>query len=161
MEFQTDREKYIWLAAWIDTEGNISLQKRNDEKYRNRGSFFPYMAITNTDENVLPTLIEITKGKERWSRQQKNGWRDKYKLYMGPNRCRELLPQIIPFLVVKQKQGQLLLKALVLLRENMCLAGNRGIQKEVNRTQLKNNFDQLNAIYEEMKKLNRRGQCQV
>ena len=69
-------------------------------------------------------------------------------------KCRILLPAIRPFLVVKQRQADLVIEALQLLEENRRWAGGGKVQY---RDRIDANFVQLSHIYAELRTLNRRG----
>jgi hypothetical protein len=152
--FETDRERYIWLAAWVDTEGNISIARREGEKYRNRSFWLPYIAIANTSLEAVAVLQSVTGGTVRTVQRRKEGWRDRHTVYVSPAKCRVLLPAIRPFLVVKQRQADLIIEALHLLEDNRRWAGGGKAQY---RDRIDANFARLSQIHQEMRGLNRRG----
>jgi hypothetical protein len=151
--FETDRERHIWLAAWVDAEGNISMDRRQGERYRNRSFWLPYVAIVNTSPAAVGMLQSVTGGTVRMEQRRKAGWRDRYVVYVSPGKCRILLPAIRPFLVVKQRQADLVIEALQLLEENRRWAGGGKAQY---RERIDANFVQLSQIHAELRALNRR-----
>jgi hypothetical protein len=152
--FETDRERHIWLAAWLDAEGHISMDRREGERYRNRSFWLPYVAIVNTCPAAVGVLQSVTDGAVRIEQRRKAGWRDRYVVYISPAKCRILLPAVRPFLVVKQRQADLLIEALHLLEDNRRWAGGGKAQY---RERIDANFVQLRHIYAELRALNRRG----
>ncbi len=80
-----------------------------------------------------------------------------YELYISPNQCRELLPLIRPFLVLKHRQADLLLEALEIIRSNVHLTGGSGEVRERNRRLLEENFAKLENIHQNLTTLNMRG----
>lgn len=156
-EFETERERHIWLATWIDTEGNITLQKRDGSQYRNKSFWLPWLYITNTSLPAILELQTVTGATMRTRKRAGTNWKDKYELYISPNKCRELLPRIRPFLVIKQRQADLMLEALELLRDNMRHSGGSGEVRVKNHEVIDRNFARLNEIHQELAVLNRRG----
>ena len=152
--FETDRERQIWLAAWLDAEGNISMDRRDGEQYRNRSFWLPYVAIVNTSPAAVEVLQSVTGGTVRIDLRRKAGWRDRYVVYVSPAKCRILLPAIRPFLLVKQRQADLVIEALHLLEDNRRWAGGGKAQY---RERIDANFVQLSHIHAELRALNRRG----
>ncbi|HKF39280.1 MAG TPA: hypothetical protein VKB35_20455 [Ktedonobacteraceae bacterium] len=153
-EFETEREKYIWLAAWMDTEGNFSLQKRDGSQVRNQSYWLPFMNITNTDRGVIDALRDLTQAAITTVKRKEEHWRDRYVLYFSPQKCRLWIPRIYPFLVIKQRHAELMLEALKLLKDNQRWAG-RG--KSMYRERIDANFARLSLIHEELRELNARG----
>ena len=156
-EFELEREKHIWLATWIDTEGNITLQKRDGSQYHNKSFWLPWMYITNTSLPVIVELQAVTGATMRTRKRAGTNWNDKYELYISPNKCRELLPSIRPFLVIKQRHADLMLEALALLRDNLRHSGGSGEARVENHEVVDRNFARLGEIHQELAALNRRG----
>ena len=159
-EFTTEREKYIWIAAWIDTEGSINLHRQRGAEYSFGFGWRPSISIGNTNEGVLITLAYlIGKGNIRLKKRATALLTHKpmYELYISPNQCRELLPLIRPFLVLKHRQADLLLEALEIIRSNVHLTGGAGEVRERNHRLLEENFAKLENIHQNLTTLNMRG----
>jgi hypothetical protein len=83
--------------------------------------------------------------------------KDKYELYISPNKCLEMVPRIRPFLIIKQRQADLMLEALALLRDNLRHSGVSGEARAKNHELIARNFARLSEIHQELSALNRRG----
>jgi hypothetical protein len=156
-EFETEREKAIWLAAWIDAEGNISLQKREAHKVNRRGVWLPWIAISNTNLEVMQALSDASQGSIRVVRKATGKWRQTYNIYVSPNKCRKLLPLIRPFLVIKQRQADLMMEALDLLHDNLKATGGSGDIRVSRHERVDRNVHRLGEIHQELTRLNQRG----
>jgi len=153
-KFETNRESYIWLAAWMDTEGNFSLQRRDGSQVRNQSYWLPFMNITNTDIGVIEVLRDMTQATVTTVKRKEVRWKDRYVLYFSPQKCRLWIPRIQPFLVIKQRHADLMIEALGLLKDNQRWAGGG---KQMYREQIDANFARLSLIHEELRELNGRG----
>lgn len=112
-----------WLAALIDGEGSIMLIKRSPSPSQIRNSpsvvnnhhYRAQVGIYNTDLRLMEALKEKTGIRRVYThiRQAKeNHKRTAYRWNLVADECRELLPQLLPWLICKKEQAELLLQAL-------------------------------------------------
>jgi len=112
-----DKTKLAYFAGLVDGEGYISLCKQSDGKY-----LTPYLAITNTSENLMEWL-EKNFAKHHYKIHVKrqttlpSGKKitQKHELVWLTNRTTDvyvLLKAILPFLVIKRKQAEKVLEVL-------------------------------------------------
>jgi len=106
----TELEK-VWLAAMIDGEGSVGIyrSKRANHKYGYRWS--TTVSITNTNKDLMDRFAELS---DCWvSRRRVNGGSAKNR----PIHCVEIrytntrgfLEQILPYLIAKTKQAELVI----------------------------------------------------
>ena len=91
-----------WLAGFIDADGSIGLGGRQGSRYWLR----PMVQVGQASKAVLEHIVDLV-GEGSIG---KNSKRTFYNLRYGPTVFRWLLPQLIPYLVVKRKQAELLLE---------------------------------------------------
>jgi len=98
-----------YIAGIIDGEGNISLHMY-DGKGRTTKVLRPRVGVTNTSLELLEWLRKVIGfgyiDRHKESSEHKDTWR--YGLY-SVNDIRRLLEDILPYLVVKREQAELLL----------------------------------------------------
>ena len=109
-----------YVACALDTEGCVSLGYQTKIKgcsLKNpyRVKFQPHNHIVNTHKGWLEEIqrffnLGVLTKKSRVLLNRK----DIFILSFGPNDCRKILPQLIPFLIIKRKQAELLLEFLQL-----------------------------------------------
>lgn len=140
----TLREKQIILAAWIDTEGWVTLYKRHKSGYR------ASIGVCNTKEKAIDILHDWFGGLKVIDKPYHKNASPAYRLLFSEENCRRILSQILPFLILKRRHAELLYEALALHQYNRRLnhSGSDLIAK--NRTR-------LDEIYNELKILNARG----
>lgn len=104
----TDMEA-IWLAAMIDAEGHICLHKdrRPDSIY-----YFANVGVSNTHDGIVNRVAEIIG--PRWvkirSRKTKPGFRLLKAAEIQRVALSDVLRQVRPFLIAKQRQAELLME---------------------------------------------------
>lgn len=108
------REKLIWLAGFIDGEGCIGIQKAsNNVKY---SKYLPQIGIVNTCfktiEHIHEILNDLDIGHHIYARKVKSYKHlpQKELRFRGFKRCRKFLPLIIPFLVTKKEQAEVMME---------------------------------------------------
>lgn len=134
-----------YLAGLIDGEGYIGLAKPKRKTGPYKGSHYIYarMAIAMTTPMLNLIQEEYKIGKIYPPRPSKNKkHKDRLDWHIYSNECRSLLPLIIPYLKVKQKQAGLLL-------EYLKLADHK------DKSELYRN--KVNDIYLQLRLLNKRG----
>lgn len=98
-----------YLAGFVDAEGSLMIAKFRAASpgrwyYRARAS------LDNVDSQVLREIQRTYGGILFRPRRRKSGWRVVYKLVWTGDRTERLLHPILPHLLVKRKQGELLLR---------------------------------------------------
>ena len=146
----TDYERGF-LEGIIDGEGSLSLKKL---KRRTTGVWSVDVLIVNTSYELIEkvrgicerfsvnsgSIMEVT-GKKRQEAGDK--WKECYMYRIPTHIVRELLPQLT--LIAKERQRRLILVALELIGHHL----RRDRTEEENK--------ELEAVYDDLKELNRRG----
>lgn len=145
-----------YLAGFVDGEGCISLGIKRQPRTLKNGekvvyySWTAHMTVSNTHKDILDKLCdEWEVGRVNISRtthflrERGLNVKEAWVWVIEPNDMRILLPKLAPFLVVKQKQAYLLIEALKLM--------------EVRKGKTEDKKIRLREIYEENKKLNKKG----
>ena len=154
-------QRLAWLAALIDGEGSIMLNKRTfSEKaraIRRRSTHYrAVVSICNTDARLFVELTTQTNISRIYCHRVNGAAttlmkRQMWTWRMANDDIREWLPKIRPFLVMKGEQADLLLEALDI--KDQMVPGKVGFLP-VNRVLLS---ARLTEIYEKIRKLNTRG----
>lgn len=102
-----DERDRVWLAAIIDGEGSISVNRlraseRNDRK---RDSFGPYLRVHNTSEAIVQRCAQIT-GAGSVKVHDSRG-RPCHVWAVYGNTAREILREVYPHLTAKQHEARL------------------------------------------------------
>ena len=114
-----EKEWLAYLAGFFDGEGTISIHKHKETT--SRGYYFqPFFSVSNTNlealtfiKNKLGNIGNLHKTSTRKGELEK-GWKPAYRLDIGKrSHLLELLPKIIPYLIIKKKQSELLLQFLL------------------------------------------------
>jgi len=143
--FPCEETKYAYLAAAIDTEGCIGIERTH--RLNGKIAYVPYIIISNTNEDWI-IFLKNQFGGGFHAKHKNNGWGCKpisdWKI--RANKMREILPKIMPYLFIKRKQAEIVLKALEIIRDNW---GNHRRYEQ--------NLPKLESLWQECKKLNKRG----
>jgi len=135
MEGTSDDVKHLsdvekaYIACAIDCEGTISLR-------RHKKSWKPYMAITNTNKEFLENIRRMCNAGRIKAKKMRVLCRAGsvalvrycYDLIFNVREIERLLPQILPYLVIKRERAELLLRYFKLKKE-----GKRGKIEEIHR----------------------------
>ena len=95
----SEREKLIWLAGVIDCEGSITCSTTRVR-----------VAVTNARFELLRYIAANFGGKVyyRNARRAEDKWIAEWNIYYFP--ARNLADQLLPFLLLKREQAELLIK---------------------------------------------------
>lgn len=93
-----------YLAGLVDGDGALYIEKR-----RHRAHYRPFLIISNTHRAVV---YMCNKYGGCWYVQKFTEKQDQYVWKFTVKLCKFYLPQILPYLVIKAKQGVILLEAL-------------------------------------------------
>ena len=105
------KNKYAWLAGIIDGEGTITITRQ----WRTKSySYRPEIHITNTSSlmlNEAVSIMEIAVGKKPKIFSTNNGnKREVYRVrFQDRNSCFNLIKLLLPHLIAKKAQAELLL----------------------------------------------------
>lgn len=101
-----------WVAACLDCEGTITaFAKSNKHRGRTRGVGVA-VKVSMTALPVLQKLHSLCLGSLFGPVKAKRGHSDIYVWCLAANGCRYLLPQILPHLLLKRRQAEIVLQIL-------------------------------------------------
>jgi len=117
-----EKWKYIYLAGLTDGEGSFTVSKFERADRDRRIRYEPYMQITSSNREVMDWLVENFGGsyrasgrpraylesEQRWIIRTKPCW--SWLLHAGA--LRGILPEILPYLIIKKKEAEVMLEAL-------------------------------------------------
>lgn len=146
-----------YCAGIIDGEGCISLTiHRQLTKYGWKDQVCHKVYVANTNKRLLEWLVEITGlGKvKKYSQSKSTKWERFDSAKIKPlfvwaiwgNGIRQFLPQILPYLVIKQEHAELML-------ESLKVTGGQGYGSHLTEEQKQRRRE----IADRMKELNKRG----
>ena len=131
-----------WLSGIIDGEGSISLIKEKRPHFKAGCTYKARFNVGNTDLKLLKEAQKICGGGHICKRKPMENRKQFWTLDISANIIRDIFPQIK--LIAKEKQKQLLLKALLIIRRHITKTKPR-TNKEIK---------QLESIYQEIRKIN-------
>lgn len=106
-----------YIAGFIDGEGCISITKTKKRMAGGAPRYFPYLAITHTNLEILERLRSIYPiGRKISSRPLVTGRRQCYSIRWDGNELRRLLADLVPHLQEKRRQAELVLEFMKTLR---------------------------------------------
>lgn len=121
-----------WLAALIDGEGSVMLSKRvYAASAKNRFKNHHYRAVVvvyNTDLRLLEAIVEKTGIDRIYNHklpEKMNHKKEAYSWRMGANDIRIWGPLLLPWLIIKRAQMELLLEALAIAETNTPRKGEK------------------------------------
>lgn len=144
------REEFAYLAGLIDGEGSIRMQKTS---YKNQNpKYMPMVSVVNTNREVVDKVSRFL-GNSRVFECKGNGQIKMNKICFKTQKSglKPLLKQLeslLPFLIIKKKQAELLIKYIKGYNPTKQTAGGNGNY----RNEKENLFRE--SIYQELKKLN-------
>lgn len=109
-------QQIAYLAGLIDGDGHIALYRRKDLKATRGYTFTPVMGVTAKDKWFLEYLAQEFDAKVNIT-SVKSGFKESSvtsQIRWSSNRIRELLPRLIPYLILKKQEAILLEEALKL-----------------------------------------------
>lgn len=155
--------EWPWLAALIDGEGSIMLNKRtfsgNTSQTTKRTLRTPFRAVVsvyNTNYLLFEKLTETFPDRGRVYQHRVNGSpptprkRAAWSWRLANNGIRWALPQVRPYLVLKTQQADLLLEALEIKNTLTPQLGETWLTKDQRHPLV----SQLEIIYAEIRRLN-------
>jgi len=140
--------EFAYLAGLTDGEGYIGITKTSRKHRNGRFSYQAHISIGMTDHDVLIYLRERTDLGFLYYKPQRQ---KKHKIalcwWLTAEPCRMLLPKILPYLRVKNKQAEIVLAYL-------SIAGHVFRKNPVKVAEY---MDKCEAMFVECTKLNKRG----
>lgn len=154
-----------YLAGVIDCEGTISITMHQQRTKTGFGEQIMHkMAVSNTDTRLLQWLVDVTglgnvkpssqSNSTKLERFDKTRIKPLYIWGLWANNIRQLLPVIMPYLVIKGRQAELMMESLGLTKERVGRAyAGRGKGYPLSQEAKQRRREIVN----EMRKLNQRG----
>lgn len=107
-------QQYAYLAGLIDGDGCVALRWQKDKKARSGLTVKPQLQVTSKDQWFLEELILTFGG--RLNKQGRSAFTGGqiWSINFSANEMREMLPYLIPYLVLKKKEARLLLEGLTI-----------------------------------------------
>lgn len=102
----------VWLAAFLDAEGSIGVQRSKKAAKRSGYYYYPAVQVSNTNEDLIRAVYDLVG--ENASLAQKTPpnprAKDIWNLQVNQRAIPTVLKQILPFLIAKTRQAELVLK---------------------------------------------------
>lgn len=146
---QMREEERAWLAGVIDGEGSIFLSKVTHSNYR-RGFFYrPQLEVSNSSRLFLIRVAEIVgEGTVQLAKKEPGAWKTRWMYAAVSGVLRVVLPQIVPYMIIKRAQAETMLKFFAFIDENP-IRGRTKVEL--------NYYEKLDSLYWMIKKLNEKG----
>jgi len=115
------KENLVWLAALIDGEGSVMLNTHAGRAGKTRSGAYlrPSVIVSNNDRRLMDALIERTGVSRVYAHRRQTTESGKHPCYtwrLASDDIRRLGPKLLPHLVLKREQMELLLEFLSLPR---------------------------------------------
>jgi len=138
-----------WLAGVMDGEGSISLSKVFNRLYRRAFLYRPQLEITNSNKPFLVRIAEVIgEGTVHRNKKGDETTRTRWAYIGSAGVLRAILPQILPYMIVKREQAKKMLEYFEFI-DMRPLWGLREVDPGY--------YDKLDSFYAVLKKLNRKG----
>ncbi|MDA4114262.1 MAG: hypothetical protein OK474_09470 [Thaumarchaeota archaeon] len=138
-----------WLAGVVDGEGSIFLSKVTHPAYR-RGFFYrPQIEVSNSNRSFLVRVMEIIgEGTVQPARKGGESLRTRWEYSAASGVLRAILPQILPYMVIKGETAGKILEYFQYIDEHP-IRSKKEISKEY--------YEKLDSLYSAIKKMNEKG----
>ncbi len=107
----------VWLACFIDAEGNISVHKRNS---RHSAEVKMRVRVSNTCPYVIDFAHKNFGGNKRKPRDKGIKSARSYGLSWTGNKAKNILRRIYPFLIIKKEHAKLAIRFPMSIRGKHC-----------------------------------------
>jgi hypothetical protein len=142
----TERE-LGYIEGILDGEGTVTLCKQKRKPTSKKYTYYPLVSVSNTDIRILQHIKELLGGGTirpfKWFKEHRPKSKTLYRYVMTRPLMREVLPQLE--LISKDVQRLMLIDALQIF------------EKRKGDPYTTYGDEELEAIYQEMKRLNKRG----
>jgi hypothetical protein len=146
---QMSETERAWLAGVIDGEGSIFLSLVVDRAYRRGFLYLPQFIVSNSNRQFLIRIAEIIgEGTVHRNKKGGNGVRTRWEYLATAGVLRIVLPQIIPYMIVKREHAKKMLEYFQFI-DTHPLWGLKQVDPAY--------YDKLDSIYHELKTLNKKG----
>ena len=134
---------YAWLAGIVDGEGSFVISRTRVQENRVGFSYRGAMNISNTSEEMMKHILKIT-GVGNLTRlpESRFDWKDRFNYNASAGAVRVLLPKIMPYLVLKRPQAEVMTEFLGLIGGQGCKVAYDG---------------RIDFLYQKMRALNMKG----
>lgn len=132
-------EDAAYIAGFVDADGAIMLHSKaikNPNLQKAQYSFIPKIEITNKSNAVMEWIVSVTKFDNKIVKFMMPRGRQRhpyYRMYFTGSNIRQLLPEILPHLKIKQKQANYLLNMFTLIDKVQATGGNFRLRSEVHK----------------------------
>jgi len=100
-----------YLAGFIDGEGCIGIAKTKNGMAKGRPRYFPFIAIVNSNLGILKIIKHMyPKGRKIIEIKKTLGHKKIYNLRIDGNELINILEDIMPYLIDKKRQAELVLE---------------------------------------------------
>ncbi len=140
-----------WLAGVIDGEGSIFISRVLVKSgYSRRGFFYKaFLSVSNSNEDLVRRVREVIgAGYVGVTIERRRDWKDKWEYKGSPSVLRSILPQILPYLVIKEEVAKKMLSYLEFIESNP-IDGSMKVPPGYHET--------VDSLYLGVKKLNEKG----
>ncbi len=140
-----------WLAGVIDGEGSIFIARVLVKSgYSRRGFFYKaFLSVANSNEDIVRRIREVIgMGFVGLTIEKRRDWRDKWEYKGSPSVLRGILPQILPYLIIKQEVAKTMLRYLEFIESNP-IDGSMKVPEGYH--------EKLDSLYLGVKRLNEKG----
>lgn len=142
-----DKIQNAYLAGFLDGEGYIAIMKRRERQVKDM--YIPYIVVANTQKEVLNLFQKQFGGKLYLKKFKNYKWKNCYRWDIRGSQVKKILECLLPYLVLKRKQAESLLKYITKSYGVYFRKGCKGMPIQFHKDRIK--------IYEKMRQLNRKG----
>jgi len=138
-----------WLAGIIDGEGSVYISKVKAERRKRGFVYMPYMSVSNSNYELVAKVREVIgKGFVGTKKETRFDWKDGTEYKGSASVLRGILPQILPYLVIKKEIARRMLEFLKFVEAN----STDGLEEAD-----PGYYEKLDSLYWRVKELNQRG----
>lgn len=122
-----------YLAGIVDGEGSIYIGNFSCNKKTGVPYYQTNIQVTNTDKALIDWLVEIFGGlfSTRTRKQMDNKSRKQvYTWTASGDRVTHLCELILPYLIIKKRQCEIMIQMRATFTPNHCIKGKQGIQTQ-------------------------------
>jgi hypothetical protein len=139
----TTETDYAWLAGIVDGEGSIMISRTRVQENHLGFSYRGAISISNTSEEMMKHILKIA-GVGNLTRlpESRFDWKDRFNYHASAGAAQILLPKIMPYLILKKPQAEV-------LTEFLGLIGGQGRKVAYD--------GRIDFLYQKMRALNMKG----